>query len=388
MTDVSAEVSCVVAHAGKVHSHRRAPLARRWRMLAILSANICASYLPWYTFVPIMSQAMGAYDARAADFNILCILYSLVYVPGVFLTGNMLAALGCRNCFMVATACLTAGCALRCGPAVIVHAFDVFLATLPWASAAPHVAAGPLAVAPFHWLIAGQALCALGQTFLVNATSHLGAEWFPSDERPAAAMIVNLMNFIGGSLSFVVPTLYVAEDVSLDIAQMQIHALLFAQFKISVLALVVTALLYRDVPSRAGLGMSAERAAVPFLFELWRVLRLRDFWFVNGQFVLYLTVLNTFDAVEGALLVSYGYSEALSSWTAVSFCASSILSTAIESVVIKHPSLYRRVLISINGVLASSCLLGLWCLGVKVPLGASSACSVLWAFRHLAGAAR
>merc|ERR1719464_1830958 len=178
-------------------------------------------------------------------------------------------------------------------------------------------------------------------------------------------MISNLMNFVGGCLSFVVPTLYVSPDVPLETLRTQIASLLLVQLKISLAAFALTVLLYRDVPSEK--GMSREREPAPLLVELWQVFSVRDFWLVNGHFVLYLTVLNTFDAVEGALLMNYGYSEAVSSWTAISFCVSSILSTAIESTVIKHPTHYRRVLISMNGLLAVSCLLGLWCLRAKRP---------------------
>merc|ERR1719261_673591 len=63
------------------------------------------------------------------------------------------------------------------------------------------------AVMSFSWLLLGQALCALGQPFLVNTTSEMGAEWFPPHERPTAAMVSNLMNFVGGSLSFMLPPL-------------------------------------------------------------------------------------------------------------------------------------------------------------------------------------
>lgn len=63
-------------------------------------------------------------------------------------------------------------------------------------------------------LLLGQGLCALGQPLLVNCTSEMGADWFQPSDRPAAAMISNLMNFVGGSLSFVLPPLFVDENPS------------------------------------------------------------------------------------------------------------------------------------------------------------------------------
>lgn len=360
------------------------PLPQRWRMLTILSVDICISYLPWYTFVPIMSQGMLVYGAGAADLNLLCIVYSLVYVPGVFLCGNLLSALGCHWCFTLATCCVTLGCMLRCGPGVVMRlcflssASDVgvgsFAAGNGMEAAAATGGMDHHSLATFQWLATGQALCAVGQTFLVNATSHLAAEWFVAEERPAAAMISNLMNFIGGCLSFMQPTWYVSADATLEPARKQLTELLDAQLKLAFASLLLTAALYRDAPVHKDYGentpkfqAAAARAAAPLCSELLRVLSSRDFWVVNGQFTLYLTVLNTFDAVEGSLLANYGYSEALSSWTAVSFCVTSVLSTAVESHLIKHPAHYRSALIGINGVLSASLLLGLGCLRQGMP---------------------
>jgi len=342
--------------------------------------------LPWYTFVPIMSQSMVVYGAGASDLNFLCILYSLVYVPGVFLCGGLLSAFGCHWCFTLATACLTLGCMLRCGPGVVMRLLylsspaDIGSSALAAGSGLEAATVGGSAahsghpMATFEMLATGQALCAVGQTFLVNATSHLAAEWFVAEERPAAAMISNLMNFIGGSLSFVQPTWYVAADAPLGPARQQLTELLDAQLKLAVAALALTVALYRDAPiekedreDSPKRRAADARAAAPLFSELCRVLSLRDFWVVNGQFTLYLTVLNTFDAVEGSLLANYGYSEALSSWTAVSFCVTSVLSTAVESALIKHPAHYRSALLGINAVLAASLLLGLGCLRQGMP---------------------
>lgn len=330
-------------------------------MLAILCLDICVSYLPWYTFVPIMSQGMDAYGAEASDLNVLSILYSVMYVPGFFLCCTLLRVLGCHSCFVLSTVLLTVGCALRCGTSAFVRVISL----LP-----PE----PEPVAPFRMIVVGQAFCAMGQTFLVNATSQFGAEWFPTSERPAAAMISNLMNFVGGSLSFMVPTWYVSPSARQpEAVHEQISALLAFQLKASLAALALTVAFFRDPPRGRERGPSGgasvvERLASTTLFaELRAVLALRDFWCVGCSFVLYLTVLNTFDAVEGSLLVSYGYSESLSSSTAASFCVVSVISTLLESTVIRHPAHYRKALLVINGLLGSFFLMGLVILRNGMP---------------------
>lgn len=324
---------------------------KRWRMLGILCVDMCISYLPWYTFVPIMSQSMAVYGVVSQDLNMLCILYSIVYVPGVFLCGKLLTVLGCRKCFVIAMSCLCIGCVLRRGPL--------------WQQTKGTAAA--ISLSPFSVLLLGQALCAFGQTFLVNATSHLAAEWFPPDERPAAAMISNLMNFIGGSLSFVVPTWYVNPASGPDETRQEMASLLEAQCGLAALGLLLTMVFYRD--SLASECMSLQRPAEPLFSEMARVLSCRDFWLVNFQFSIYLTVMNTFDAIEGSLLVSYGFNEALSSWTAILFGATSLVSTLLEAAFIKHPVHYGRALVGANCLLAVSCLSGLTSLGFQLPGG-------------------
>jgi len=213
----------------------------------------------------------------------------------------------------------------------------------------------------FSWLVVGQAVSALGQPFLVNATSQVGAEWFPPRERPAAAMISNLMNFVGASLSFVLPPIIVARhSPSLRDTREQISLLLRLQLGISFVCLFLTFVLYQPTPPAPVLH--SRKTPMSFLTEVRGFLSLRDFWLVNFQFSMYVTVCHAFDAVEGALLESHGYNAALSSWTAVACSTTSVLSTAVEAFFITDPTAYKRALIIVNMVLAASQIIGFVCL--------------------------
>lgn len=99
-----------------------------------------------------------------------------------------------------------------------------------------------------------------------------------------------------------------------------------------------------------------------FWTEVRGFLSLRDFWLVNLQFSLYVTVCHAFDAVEGALLERHGYNAALSSWTAVACSTTSVLSTAVEAFFITDPTSYKRALIIVNIILAISQTIGFICL--------------------------
>eukprot|EP00928_Gymnodinium_smaydae_P043387 TRINITY_DN29079_c0_g1_i1.p1 TRINITY_DN29079_c0_g1~~TRINITY_DN29079_c0_g1_i1.p1 ORF type:complete len:864 (+),score=110.05 TRINITY_DN29079_c0_g1_i1:59-2593(+) len=329
----------------------------RWLMLTILSLDICVSYLPYYTFVPILRQSMQVYAVDEAALNVLCIIYALVYIPGAFLTAPIVSAIGCRWTFVLAMAFNVVGCIVRCGPR--------FVAFAPWASALPAASdavplQGPVGM-PYSWLLLGQALCAMGQPLLVNSTSEMGAEWFPPPERPTAAMVSNLMNFVGSSLSFILPPLVVSDQPDNPVeVEAQMLRLLEFQLAVAVLSFLITFLLYRPAPEHGKL--LAERADMSYFTEVVGILSLRDFWIVNGQFAIYVALGHAFDAVEGSLLEHYGYSAALCSWTGLACAIAAILSTAVESKYINDAKMYKGTLVLANGFMVISLLVCFSCL--------------------------
>lgn len=317
-------------------------------MLAILCADICVSYLPYYTFVPILPQGMEVYGVEEATMNIMCILYALAFVPCAFLTGPVMSKLGCRGTFVLAMVIEALGCALRCGPAVMdsfhFHRSHAHHLKVKFASRQESA---------LLWLIAGQALCALGQPFLVNSTSQMIAEWFPPQERPWAAMVANLMNFVGGSMSFMLPPMIVdVEQKDPKVMAAEVSNLLLVEFKLALVLCVVTFFCFERTPSVPVL--TAHRPQVTFYEEVRKFLSLKDFWLVNGQFMIYVAACHSFDAVEGSLLESNGYSAALSSWSAASCSLMAIAGTYVETYYITEPKSYQPALLAINGVLAIS----------------------------------
>jgi len=344
----------------------------RWVMLAILSLDICVSYIPYYTFVPIPSQSMQVYGVDEAALNVLCILYALVYVPAAFVTGPIVSYMGCCGAFVLAMFLTSFGCAIRCGGASYSALFMQPLTpasssvvmpefTSPSAdSASPTLtAAGAVTVGPeaFWWLVVGQALCSLGQPLLINSTSELGVEWFPPHERPKAAMVSNLMNFVGSSLSFILPPLVVQENPSsLQQAQQEIASLLRIQLWISGIFLVITTFLYVKTPPR-NIPKSLERETSTCASDIYMIFRSKDFWLVNGYFSVFIALCHAFDAVEGSLLEHYGYNASLTAWTAISCSIGSIISTYYESKWITGATGYQGALITAAGFLSLSLML-------------------------------
>lgn len=356
----------------------------RWVMLAILSVDICVSYIPYYSFVPIPRQSMQVYGVDEAALNVLCILYALVFVPGVFVTGPVVASLGCRWTFVLAMAINFLGCTLRQGPSLSSdlvlwwHAWQgtqAFMAPSLNASfpeALGAVSGDVLALTPgpvhsFWWLVVGQALCASALPFLVNSTSEMAAEWFPPHERPTAAMVSNLMNFIGSSLSYMLPPLLVKEvHGTLQEAEHEMAQLLRLQSWIALAAFVGTLALYRPAPRTFTM---MHRVPGSCITDVVLCMRSRDFWLVSMYFSIYIAVCHAFDAVEGSLLEHYGYNASMTSWTGVSCAIASIVSTLLEAQCITSAASYRTALLVAAGFLAASQMLGFACLYFRMSGG-------------------
>jgi predicted MFS family arabinose efflux permease len=343
----------------------------RWVMLTILSLDICVSYLPYYCFVPILRQTMQVYGVTEGSLNMLCVLYALAYLPAAFVMGDLVEKLGCHRSFVFAMGLTLVGCLVRCGQSFASQqGFFIGYTNIAQQTLSPDL---PPAAASrnFFWLLVGQAICAVGQPILVNSTSKLGAEWFPPNERPTAALVSNLMHFIGGSLSFMLPPLVVAEQSDPVVADRQVGRLLQLQLVISMVSFVATLLLSRPAPcQKLGLAVNNSHSASGtknLVGELRSIMADRDFWLVNGYFAIFTALCHAFDAVEGSLLDHAGYSAAIASWSALACCVASVLITFAEARVMEDASSYRPALLGSSLAMMVSLLGAALCLHFHLP---------------------
>jgi len=210
----------------------------------------------------------------------------------------------------------------------------------------------------------------VGQSILVNLTSQLGAEWFPPNERPTAALVSNLMHFVGSSLSFMLPPLVVAEQSDSLVADRQVAQLLQLHLVISMVSFVVTVLVSRPAPYQK-LALSTDNSHIAsctknLVGELRGIMSVRDFWLVNGYFTIFMACVNSFDALEGSLLDHAGYSPSISAWTSVSCCVASVLITCLEARVIEDASSYRLALMGSSLAMIVSLLGACLCLHLQL----------------------
>jgi len=324
-------------------------------MLGILSLDICVSYLPYYWFVPILRQAMQVYGVLEGSLNTFCVMYALAYVPAAFVMGHTVEWLGCHRTFVLGMGLTVVGCHVRCGPFSVDH---------------QDMHSPPGAMQNFMWLLAGQALCAMGQPFLVNSTSQMGVEWFPPKERPTAALVSNLMHFIGSSLSFMLPPLVVDDQSDPIVAGGQVARLLRLHFVIAMVSFVVTLLFSRPAPLKklsSSIGATSTSCTTNLVGELRGIMTCCDFWLVNGYFAMFTALCHAFDAVEGSLLDHAGYSPSISAWSGVACCVASVLITLLEARMMEDASSYRLALKGSSLAMIVSLLGACLCLHFQLP---------------------
>jgi len=140
----------------------------RWVVLgafALLNAVVQAN---WITFAPVTDDAAAFYGVSDLRIGLLSMIFMVVFVVVSIPASYVIDTHGLRVGVGIGAA-LTAGFALTRG---------LFGDT-------------------YGWVFASQIGLAVGQPFVMNAITKVGARWFPLHERATAAAVPSLAQFVG-----------------------------------------------------------------------------------------------------------------------------------------------------------------------------------------------
>lgn len=140
----------------------------RWVVLgafALLNAVVQAN---WITFAPITDDAAAFYNVSELKVGLLSMIFMVVFV-----------AMSIPASYIIDTYGLRVGIGLG---AVLTGVFGLTRGLL---------------ASDFAWVFASQVGLAVGQPFVMNAITKVGARWFPLAERATAAAVPSLAQFIG-----------------------------------------------------------------------------------------------------------------------------------------------------------------------------------------------
>jgi len=147
--------------AGRLYGYRWVVLAAFALLNAVVQAN-------WITFAPITDDAAAYYDVSDLQIGLLSMVFMVVFV-----------VMSIPASYIIDTYGLRIGLGIG---AVLTGVFGL---------------ARGLLGSSFTWVFVSQVGLAVGQPFVMNAITKVGARWFPLSERATAAAVPSLAQFVG-----------------------------------------------------------------------------------------------------------------------------------------------------------------------------------------------
>jgi MFS family permease len=140
----------------------------RWVVLGAFALLNAAVQANWITFAPVTNDAAAFYDVSELQIGLLSMVFMVVFV-----------VVSIPASYIIDTFGLRAGVGIG---AVLTGVFGLTRGLLG---------------SDFRWVFVSQVGLAIGQPFVMNAITKVGARWFPLVERATAAAVPSLAQFLG-----------------------------------------------------------------------------------------------------------------------------------------------------------------------------------------------
>jgi len=140
----------------------------RWVVLAAFALLNVVVQVNWITFAPITDDAAGYYGVSDLQIGLLSMVFMVVFVVMSIPASYVIDTYG-----------------LRVGVGIGATLTGIFGLTRG------------LLGSNFTWVFVSQVGLAIGQPFVMNAITKVGARWFPLTERATAAAVPSLAQFVG-----------------------------------------------------------------------------------------------------------------------------------------------------------------------------------------------
>jgi MFS family permease len=140
----------------------------RWVVLGAFALLNAVVQLNWITFAPVTAEASDYYGVSDLQIGLLSMVFMVVFV-----------VMSIPASYIIDTYGLRAGVGIG---AVLTGVFGLTRGLLG---------------SQFTWVFVSQVGLAVGQPFVMNAITKVGARWFPLAERATAAAVPSLAQFVG-----------------------------------------------------------------------------------------------------------------------------------------------------------------------------------------------
>jgi len=266
----------------------------RWVVLgafALLNAVVQAN---WITFAPVTDDAARVYRVSELRIGFLSLVFMAVFVVMSIPASYVIDTYGLRVGVGIG-ALLTGGFALTRG----------------------------LLGDSFGWVFASQVGLAVGQPFVMNAITKVGARWFPLGERATAAAVPSLAQFLG-IIAAMAATPALFEGLGMQ-------GMLVVYGALSAGAAVVALVLIRERPPTPPEAVELEARSRVFA-GLRHILRQRDMLILLVLFFVGLGIFNAVTTWIEQVVAPRGFDSAQAGMIGAAMVIGGILGAAILSV--------------------------------------------------------
>jgi MFS family permease len=266
----------------------------RWVVLAAFALLNVVVQSNWITFAPVTDDAAAYYGVSDLQIGLLSMVFMVVFV-----------VMSIPASYIIDTYGLRLGVGIG---AVLTGVFGLTRGLLG---------------SDFTWVFISQVGLAIGQPFVMNAITKVGARWFPLTERATAAAVPSLAQFVG---------IIVAMAVTPSLLKgLEMPGMLLVYGAASVgAALVSLALIRERPPTPPGRGEPEERTRV--FAGLRNILRQRDMLILLALFFVGLGMFNAISTWIEQVVDPRGFDSEQAGLTGAAMVFGGILGAAALSV--------------------------------------------------------
>jgi MFS family permease len=268
----------------------------RWVVLGGFALLNAVVQLNWITFAPVTAEAADYYGVSDLQIGLLSMVFMVVFV-----------VMSIPASYIIDTYGLRAGVGIG---AVLTGVFGLTRGLLG---------------SDFTWVFVSQVGLAVGQPFVMNAITKVGARWFPLVERATAAAVPSLAQFVGIIAAMAAtPTLLEGPEKDLS-GMLVIYGLLSAGAALLALALI------RERPPTPPEEAEVEERTRVFA-GLRRIVRQRDMLILLLLFFVGLGMFNAISTWIEDLVEPRGFSSEQAGMIGAAMVIGGIVGAAVLSV--------------------------------------------------------
>ena len=225
----------------------------------------------------------------------------------------------------------------------------------------------------FFWIMVGQTIGAIGQSFQIQGPPKVAAVWFGDRERSIATTIGALAGPLGSVIGFIFPVFFVhtpdgRTEPELVTIREEVRTYMFWQSVYVTVCVAPILLLGRSKPRYppSMTSLQDSRAKQPFCLNLKRLVSSSNFILLTGSYSLFFSIQQTLGATVGPITDKFGYEASDVSLFGGCFIICGLIGSIFHAIVLDRFKRYKRQFLFI--IFGALPCFGFICLGLQLTI--------------------